>query len=285
MKKHRSLQSMTKNKCFVNLLLKQAIFRYTNNMSWASRRRSLIFLIGSALAVAFFVVVLMVISYRTPSCTDGIQNQDEAGIDCGGSCPYLCIARVQPPIVLFTKVLDNGAGRTDIIALVENKNAGIAAKNVPYRIALYGEGHAFIREVTGTVDLPPRTAKPIFLPGVVSGGQPIVSAFLEIAATAPKWFTLTVDPRVVPTVSRATLIGTESNPRVEAVLANPSSSLLVNVHAIVLVSDAGKNVIAASETVVSTIPVRGQTTATFTWNNAFSGIPASAEVVPIIPLP
>lgn len=254
-------------------------------MSWASRRRSLIFLIGSALAVAFFVVVLIAILYRTPSCTDGIQNQGEAGIDCGGSCEYLCTAQVQPPAVLFTKVLKNSDGRTDVVALIENKNADAAAKNVPYRISLYGEGQAFVREVTGTVDLPPRTAKPVYLSGVVSGTQPIVNAFLEIESSAPKWFSLTVDPRIVPTVVRATLIGTEFNPRVEAILANPSSAPLSNVQAVVLVSDANKNVIAASATVVPTIPAQGQSTATFTWNNAFAGIPASAEVVPIIPLP
>jgi hypothetical protein len=259
-------------------------------MSWASRRKSLIFLIGSALAAAFLVVVLIAIFYRTPSCTDGIQNQDEAGIDCSGSCPHLCSALVQPPAVLFTKVLQNG-NRTDVIALIENKNTEAAAKNVPYRVSLYGEGQLFVREITGTVDLPPRTTKPIFLQGVVSGlpaqagEQSIVNAFLEIVPSAPKWFTLTVDPRVVPTVLNATLIGTVSNPRVEAKLMNPSSAPLSNVQAIVLVSDANKNVIAASATVVPTISAQGESTATFTWNNAFVGTPVSAEVVPIIPLP
>ncbi|MCX6787325.1 MAG: hypothetical protein NTY93_02255 [Candidatus Kaiserbacteria bacterium] len=253
-------------------------------MSWASRRRSLIFLIGSALSVAFFAVVLIAIFYRTPSCTDGVQNQDEAGIDCGGSCAYLCTAQEQPPIVLFTKVLQTG-GRTDIIALIENKNSDAAAKNVPYRIALYGSGQSFIREINGTLDLPPRATKPIYVPGVVSGEQPIVSAFLDIAASAPQWFTMTVDPRIIPTVSHITLSGTASNPRVEAMLTNPSSSPITNVQAIVLVYDANKNVIAASETVVPVISAQGQSTATFTWNNAFAGTPALADVMPIIPLP
>ena len=31
-----------------------------------------------------------VISCGTPSCTDGIQNQGETGIDCGGPCPNPC---------------------------------------------------------------------------------------------------------------------------------------------------------------------------------------------------
>jgi len=260
-------------------------------MSWASQRRFFILLIVGVVVVVFLTIVIISAIYKTPSCTDGVQNQNEAGIDCGGSCSYLCADRVHPPRVLFTKVLKNNNDRTDIIALIENKNTDAAAKNVPYRISLYGEGQVFIREITGTVDLPPRTTKPIFLPGVVSGlpaqagKQPIVSAFLEIAASAPHWFTLTVDPRIIPTVSRTTLVGTESNPRVEAILTNPSSSSIMNVHAIVFVYDANKNVIAASATVVPVIQAQGQSIATFTWNNAFSGIPASEEVVPIIPLP
>ncbi|OGF94510.1 hypothetical protein A2433_01120 [Candidatus Giovannonibacteria bacterium RIFOXYC1_FULL_48_8] len=254
-------------------------------MSWASQRRFFILLIVGAIAAAFCVVVLIPTLYKTPSCTDGIQNQDEAGIDCGGSCAYLCTAEVQPPIVLFTKVLQNAEGRTDVIALVENKNADVAAKDVPYRIALYGEGHSFVQEINGTVDLPPRTTKPIYLPGVVSGGKPIVQAFLEISPSAPQWFTLTADPRIVPKVSHTTFVGTESNPRVEAVLTNSSGVPLTNVQAIVLVYDTNKNVIAASGTVLPVISAQGQSTATFTWNIAFAGIPASAEVVPIIPLP
>src|SRR5690606_2026481 len=30
------------------------------------------------------------ISCATPSCSDGIQNQGETGVDCGGPCPNPC---------------------------------------------------------------------------------------------------------------------------------------------------------------------------------------------------
>jgi len=261
------------------------VFCYNEKMSWAANRRFLILLIIGAVIVAFLTIVLITTVYKTPSCTDGIQNQDETGVDCGGSCQYLCTAEVQPPTVLFTKILDNDSGRTDIIALIENKNADVAAKNVPYRITLYGDNQLFIQEINGTVDLPPGATIPIYLTGVTSGEQKIKSAFLDISASAPRWFSLPSSSRIMPTVLHTSQNDSATFPRVETILANPSSAPMSNVQAIVLVYDARKDVIAASKTIVSLIPPRGQATAVFTWNNAFVGIPVSIEVVPIIPLP
>jgi len=254
-------------------------------MSWAARRRFIILLIIGAVVAAFLAVVLIATLYKTPTCTDGIQNQEEQGIDCGGPCPYLCTALEQPPVVLFTKVLRNADGRTDVIAMVENKNANAAAKNVPYTITLYGVGNVFIQKVDGTLDLPPRTTEPVYVSGVVSGNQKVTSAFLDINSSSPQWYFMPSDLRVVPTVLDTSRSSTVSGSRIDATLSNPSVTPLVNVEAIIFVYNANKDVIAASRTIVPSIASQGQATATFTWNNSFSGMPALIMVVPIIPLP
>ncbi|MFA5942771.1 MAG: hypothetical protein WC798_03830 [Candidatus Paceibacterota bacterium] len=253
-------------------------------MSWAARRRFIILLIIGAVAVAFLAIVLIATFYKTPSCTDGVQNQGEAGVDCGGSCAYLCTAQVEPPVVLFTKALDTGTGRTDVVAMVENKNKNAAARKVPYSITLYGEGQVFLQEVTGTLDLPPGVRVPLFVPGVVSGRQEVTGAFLDIAADAPRWFAVAGDSRVLPVVSDTTRSGSLGAPRIDAVLMNPSARALSNVHVIVLVRNARKEVIAASETIVPSIPADGRATALFTWNRAFASLPTLIEVFPVIPL-
>lgn len=254
-------------------------------MSWASRRRLVIALIAGAVVIAFLTIVIISALYKTPSCTDGVQNQGEAGVDCGGACAYLCTAQMQAPVVLFTKAVSNGAGRTDVVAMVENKNATAAAKNVPYRITLYGAGNIFLKSITGTIDLPPNTRMPVYVAGVTSGNQKVSSAFLEVSASAPLWFKATTDPRIVPTVVSTTQTGTTNAPRIETTLANPSAITLSNVRAIAIVNDNNKNVIAASETVVPFIFAQGQAIATFTWNNAFASLPALIEVIPVIDLP
>ncbi|MCX6787541.1 MAG: hypothetical protein NT108_00015 [Candidatus Kaiserbacteria bacterium] len=254
-------------------------------MSWAARRRFLILLIVGACLTAFLLTIAIATFHKTPSCTDNTQNQDEEGIDCGGSCPYLCSAQKQPPTVLFTKALTNSSGRTDVVAAIENKNAFAAAKNVPYRITLYGAKQSLIQEVTGTVDLLPSATALVYVPGVASGKQVVVGAFLSIASSSPQWFLMTTDPRIVPNVSNTQQGGTPDAPRIEAVLSNSSVITLHTVPVIVMVRDTRGEVIAASKTLVSTIPAQGQATAIVTWNSAFTSTPASIEVVPIIPLP
>lgn len=254
-------------------------------MSWASRRRFIILSLLSALGVAFIALLFITVFYKAPSCSDGIQNQGEAGIDCGGSCQYLCTDQEHVPTVLFTKALKNSAGHVDIIASVENVNAGVAAKNVPYKVTLYGAGQVFVQEMKGTIDLPPATTVSVFLPKVVIGNQKTIRAFLTIDAEAIQWFTMTEDARIKPVVSNTTIGGTDTMPRIDATLTNANATTLTDVKAIILVRDAQGEVIAASRTIVPTIPAQGQATATFTWNTAFPSIPAAIEVQPIIPLP
>jgi hypothetical protein len=254
-------------------------------MSWAGRRRLVILIIIGAVVVAFLSIVLISALYKAPSCSDGVQNQGEAGIDCGGPCALLCSAQEQPPTVLFTKTVTNGEGRIDVVADVENKNSDAAAKNVPYVITLYDANQMLIGQASGMLDLPPNASVPVFAPSVASGNQAVKGAFLDIDPTSLQWFSMPTDTRVVPTIVTAGLGGTISAPRVEATLANPSTAPLTNVQVIVFVHDGAGNIIASSATVVPTIPAQGQATAFFTWNGAFSGVPGPIEAIPVIPLP
>lgn len=254
-------------------------------MSWAARRRLLILFIVGAVIIAFLTVVVIATFTKAPSCSDNLQNQGEDGIDCGGPCAYLCSVLQQPPTVLFTQAIGNGVGRTDVVASVENKNATAAARNVPYRVTLYGKGQILIQTVTGTVDLPPGATVPIFVPGITSGNQDVLNAFLTIDPSSPNWFVMTRDPRILPTISNIRLGGTAGTPRIEATFSNQDFSKLANVRAIVLVHNPQGSVIAVSSTIVPAIAAQGQAIATFTWNHAFSDVPASIAVVPIVPLP
>ena len=41
-----------------------------------------------------------------PSCTDGIQNGTETGIDCGGSCPNVCLLQINLPVTFEGNATD-----------------------------------------------------------------------------------------------------------------------------------------------------------------------------------
>lgn len=254
-------------------------------MGWAARRRFFIMLIIGSSIVAFLAIVLISVVSKTPSCTDGIQNQDEQGIDCGGSCSYLCTSQLRPPTVLFTKTISNGAGRTDVVASVENINATAAAKNVPYTVTIYGDKQIFVQEVTGTLDLPPSSTVPVFISGVSTGNQKVLHAFLAIASSSPQWFSMTNNKNIKPVIFNTLLGGATTTPRVDAILSNSSVVTLLDVPIIIFVHDEQGEIIAASKTILPSIPAQGQATATFTWGAPFVRPPAAIEVIPVAVLP
>ncbi|MBI4088978.1 hypothetical protein HY415_02680 [Candidatus Kaiserbacteria bacterium] len=255
-------------------------------MSWAARRRFFVLLIVGAVVAAFVAVVSVATFYETPSCTDGVSNQDEMGIDCGGSCPFLCAGQKLSPTVLFTKAFtDESTGRTVVVASVENKNAAAAAKSVPYRVILYGVDQTLIQTISGAFDLPPSATATVFIPGIISGKQAIASAFFDLEPSSIRWFAMAIDPRIMPGVSNTIQSGSADAPRIEAILANGNTTTLRDVSVVVLVRNAQKEIIAASGTIVPVIQAQSTASAIFTWNSAFPDMPASIEVVPIIPLP
>jgi hypothetical protein len=256
-------------------------------MSWAGRRRLVISIIVGAVVVAFLSILFISTLYKAPSCSDGIQNQGEEGVDCGGPCSNLCYDQEQQPTVLFTKAVDNGQGRLDAIAEVENPNSDAAAKEVAYTITFYDANQVPINPpASGMLDLPPNATVPVFIPGVATSNKAVAGAFLTIATSSIQWFSMPLaSAPVAPVVLTPQLGGSSSAPRIQATLTNNSITPLTNIQAVVFVHDSTGNIIAASATVVPVVPAQGSATALFTWNAPFSGVPALIEVIPVTSLP
>ncbi|MDB5265193.1 MAG: hypothetical protein JWN64_764 [Parcubacteria group bacterium] len=251
-------------------------------LSWGQRRRVLIIGGAAAVLVAFIAILVIAIAYDKPTCVDNKQNQNEEGIDCGGSCQYLCKASVTNARTIYARPLSPVSGRTDVIALVENPNRTAAAKDAHYTIELRGDDASLIAKKEGSIDLPPGTTVPVFIPGLFSGYQTAVTAFFLLDDTNVNWYRYE-EERVLPVVGTITILDTDT-PRITAVLQNPSAYPMRNVQAVVTVFDAKGNVIGASQTVLSEISARGKADAVFTWPDAFPQQAVKAEVRPTLPL-
>lgn len=261
---------------------------YTANMSWAGGRRFLILAIIAAFVVAVIALTSIATFYEAPSCSDVKQNQGEAGIDCGGPCAYLCTAGQQAPVVRFTKAVLSSGGRVDVIAYVDNPNVDAAARRVPYKITLYAADHTVLKTSTGTLDLPPTSSVPVYVPSFFTGNTSGAQAFLTISPNTIKWFALSRKISL-PTVSSPLLGGTNIAPRITATLSNSGTTPFADVKVIAIVYDSASNVIGASQTVIPSIsgqglPGQGSALATFTWGEAFPSTPTRIEIVPIISL-
>lgn len=123
------------------------------------------------------------------SCFDGIQNQGEEGVDCGGPCKTVCIPAELLPIqsIGTPLVFYPDTGHASVLLQIQNQNDLWAAKLFSYSVKLYdangnpidfygGSGTSFI--YAGEV-------KSLLLPNLsVSGGG---ISRVEFTSTNPVW--------------------------------------------------------------------------------------------------
>lgn len=250
--------------------------------TWADKRR--FYIIGGAVLIGSALLMVLAISilYEAPSCSDQKQNQDEAGVDCGGSCAYLCAHEVQEPRVTFARTIENGSGRTDVIASIENRNQNAEAKGARYTVEVFDETGNLLGTKEGMMDLPARSTVSLFVPGIYQGVGVAPRAFISFAEDT-QWRNARGGENAITVIQADLVLG--DKPRVNAILSNIAPIALYNKTIIATVFNQEGIAIAASQTVVREIAGRGTATAVFTWNQPFQGTAARVEVTSVPSLP
>lgn len=252
-------------------------------MSWASKRKTLIIILLSLVGLTLVALATFAVIYDAPSCSDSKMNDDERGVDCGGSaCTYLCTADVEGVSVRFVRILTPQAGRTDVIAYIDNRDRTAAVKGARAVLELYGADQALLGTKSLIVDIPEGATVPLYVPDVYRGPGTVVQAFLTLDDASLKWFTPSKDYEV-PTV-RTVEIAESELPRIRATLYNDSAFPVYDVAPVATVFDAEGNAIAASKSVVTYLGGQSSATVLFTWNTPFVTAPARVEVLPVVQL-
>ncbi len=260
--------------------------RYNIAMSlWAQKRQFTyisIFVLIIIIALSFPVYYFFI--RHQDSCFDGIQNQNEEGIDCGGVCTKVCVPSSQSPLVhwqRFFKVVD---GVYSVVAEVENPNVNVYADSLPYRFRLYDENGVVVGERTGSAFMLPNTIFPIFESGVQTGQRVPIRASFEFSNNTPDWQKRPYQlPKLViidQTLASSTSVTATSSAKIEATVQNQSDFPATNIEVVALVFDSNNNAIAASHTIVDQIDARSSTQVVFTWPAPFSVPVSKIEIVP-----
>ena len=106
--------------------------------SWRSRRQLIAFLIVvTPLVVAGFITVKRVIP--EPTCFDNRKNQNEIGVDCGGSCLSCELKYPQPIKVFWARAVPVRENSYDVAAQIQNPNELLSSANVEYEFTLYDD--------------------------------------------------------------------------------------------------------------------------------------------------
>jgi len=246
-------------------------------MSWAQHRK-FIYLGGLLVLLVIFVVIPTIAHfYKAPTCFDGKQNQDELGIDCGGTCSLLCSAQYVPLNVLWTRFSKVNDGIYNVLAYVENPNLNAGANNLTYHFKLYDKDNVLLDERFGKTFAPASKILAIFEPDLSTGQK--VPQRVEFSFTSQAVWLKQDSQESGLSISQSTVSRDDSAPRLSAVLTNKTIKLIKNIEAVAIVYNTDGNTIAFSRTIIDSLGDKESKTINFNWPEPFGESVARTEIV------
>ncbi len=105
----------------------------------------------------------------TPTCTDGIKNGQEEGVDCGlAACGTYCEPKLDPPKVINTKLIKTGTRNYDFIAEIQNPHAQFGASEVDYKLSFLGSADNVLASQSGMFYILPGETKHLVITNVLT---------------------------------------------------------------------------------------------------------------------
>lgn len=236
--------------------------------------------------IVFLGTILFVVYYLfirvPPTCTDGKQNQDEMGIDCGGICSNQCEPPLNAKDIITREVAFMPADRSgyDVMARIYNPNDIAGASQFSYKLALRDATGAILSEETGTSFILPQETKYLFAFHLSSVAKP-ANVTIEISQVVWERFQgFKERPRVMVVKQKYDRIQSGPGYGVATGLVMNESpfdfrSLLVKV---VLRDSVGKP-LAINSTEMLTMPSKGQRDFRLVWPTAFPGEVKNVEML------
>ncbi len=247
-------------------------FAILSFMRWAIKRQAVY-------AGSIFLALLLVLGagwflffYHTPTCSDGILNQSEEGIDCGGVCATLCQA---PRIsALWARSVEVAPGVYHAVALVRNPESSAGTDLLPYTFQLFDSKNILIAERRGVMFLYPGEVVPLFEANILTGERTPARTFLTFGAAT--WVRMERPQEPIQITSRSL---DEEALTLTAHIENKSAVVVRDTTLTALLYDADDILVAASQTKFAAIPSRGEQDAVFTWQQPFSRAIVRTDIV------
>lgn len=112
------------------------------------------------------------------TCFDGLQNQDERGVDCGGTCGTVCVAEYHPEALVAQELaFVPGGDRSvyDVIAKVHNPNDVLGASTFRYVIILKGAAGDVVATKSGSGFILPQETKDFLVVNLFTSADPVTA--------------------------------------------------------------------------------------------------------------
>lgn len=248
-------------------------------MSWRGRRRGTYLGVFGLIVLAVLFVLFYPLIFKAPTCSDGKQNGDETGVDCGGSCQMYCPKTVALPRVDYAAVFPVEEDVYNVVAALTSTEPSAAARSAKYKIYLYDEAGKVVKEIEGTTFIPTASQFAVFEAGVRTGTARAVRARFSWGDEPITFEKVNVNlakfPLDISLWKRETVLDTE---RLNVQVSNSALSPIPESDYIVVVYDESDEPIAASKT-RETLPARSTVTLFFSWPYEFPKEPKRYELI------
>lgn len=249
--------------------------------AWAVKRRLLYGGVFVLLILLVTVLVFFRYLYRSPTCSDGIKNGDEKGIDCGGSCVNLCANDTLKPIVHWSKIFNISGDVYTAVAYVQNPNINSSNPKSSYKFRIYDENKRLISEKDGYTSVPKNKMFAVFETNLLFKNQKPKSVDFEFVDYSPWQKDFEKEPEIL--IKYGTLEATSTSPRITGNITNNSLKNIPAMELNVFVLDSKENVIAAGRSFVENL-LKGTTQDfVFTWPRMFNlGVESCVTPVDVV---
>jgi hypothetical protein len=252
-------------------------------LSWSAKRKLLIIfilIIVISVPTSFYVYKKM---QKPPSCSDGIQNQDERGVDCGGICLIACFYNVKAtPDIQWSRAYYVAEGAYNLVAYVQNPNIDYISRPAKYIFKVYDNKNVLIATREGTVGIPTSKVFPIFEPTLIT--RELVPKIVTFEFVEPVTWLEYFGNKPELEVVEQRLSRLDTSPKLDAKIVNRTLNTYKNVEVIAIIYDENGNGVLASRTFIDKIGDKEQVNVVFTWPESIDFKPSKIEVIPNLAL-
>lgn len=233
----------------------------------------------------FLALIFLIYLFAKPeaTCFDGIQNQAERGVDCGGPCsPCSEVVETKELAIQEVAVVDGGNGTYDAIAKISNPNDSIGAKEFGYTFRLKDVDGNVLASKTGNSFILPADSKFVAELGLfVQGGLIPTSASIELSDI--RWENVSDGigkPQIGVYSKRFGKSPMGEGSEAAGIIRNESNHDIKEVSIVVVLRDENEKIVGVNTTRKDFVHIKEERDFLMTWPYALNATVQKIEVDP-----
>ena len=255
---------------------------YNEYMSWASKRQFKYFSGFVLVLLLIIFIIIYPLIFKKATCFDNKQNNDETGVDCGGSCSLMCKSDISDPVVLWSRAFPVTGTNYNLLAFVENRNKNAGVVSASYEFRIYDTNNNLLGRREGTTFIPPNQQFAIFEPRFDAGQSQIKTVTFEFSPSLV-WVKKLPTTQTLPIhVNNVVFDNNKDTPSLSATVTNDSIYDIPEFDVISILYDADHNAINVSKTHKSKLLSNSSLPVIFTWPEAIPTLPVTEDVMVLI---